>query len=76
MEEIGGPERAFQFAYRPDNHQDFGAFLAANAELFPAFANTAWLSRIPGLPARIDLYHGLDLHQRLAWPDNRRRRTS
>lgn len=38
MEEIGRPERAFQFAYGPDDNRDFGAFLAANAELFPDLA--------------------------------------
>lgn len=38
MQELGRPERAFQFAYGPDDNQDFGAFLAADAKLFPALA--------------------------------------
>ena len=33
------PERAFQFAYGPDDDQNFGAFLAAHAELFPPIAD-------------------------------------
>lgn len=38
MAELGRPERAFQFAYGPDDQREFGAFLAVHAEWFPPIA--------------------------------------